>query len=364
MNLSEIQNNLPDINQINSLTDCGEYNYSLGFNFLRLNNLIVHKIELLNNSFDTSVLNTTIELDGATIGDIFYLKGLELDISSLNDYQFIVFLVECEISDIILPKYRFKNNYLLIHKDHIDIFHYKYSFTSSVWGGFKIAEAINSINYYKKQITNIVIPEELNELNSYAQDSIFRALDQKHSFERFLKLYHLLELEFDYSLIKKIKSLDIINDSNKIGELLNEYNRTELDRLTDLISNQCNDISGLALKLNEISNFKTIGEDIFIKFGKSKNTAMLLTDPICYNALLNDPAKFTSDVSVHNFAKVQKVNYNKFIYNITAYWIYRIRCSIAHFKIGEYILTRDKEEFIVEFAEPLIKEVLIQFYKK
>ncbi len=366
MTIVEIHNNIIGINQINNLINFAEYSYSANLKFHQLDDYIVHKIELLNNSYDSQILNTTIELGGVSVGDIFYLKNKEFETASLSNSQFYAYLTECDVVDITFPNYTFKNDYLLIHKDYIDEFHMKFSSTSAVWGGFKLSENTSVINYYKKHFPVILIPDELRELDSYAQDSIFRALDQKHAFERFLKLYHLLELEFDYSLIKKIQSLNITTDSNLIGNLLNDYtgNKTENDRLFELISSNCSNIQSLALKLNGIKPYQALGEEIFIKFGKKKDTNILLNDLTKYNALLGDLDSFVNPTSVNNYAKVQASDYNKFIYSVTAYWIYRIRCSIAHFKIGEYILMRDKEEFIVEFAEPLLREVLIQFYKK
>ncbi len=364
MTILEIQNNLEDINQINNLSIFDEYSYSTTLKFLKLDEYIIHKIELLNNSFDSSIYNTSIELGGVSIGDVFYLKNVEFDTSTMSNFHFFAYLTECEVEDLKLPKYSFKHDYLLIHIDYIDEFHMKYSSTSALWGGFKIAENTNVINYYKKQISTILIPDELKGLDTYAQDSVFRALDQKHSFERFLKLYHLLELEFDYSLIQKIQSLNIAADSNLIGNLLNEYNRSEIDRLFDLVSSKCSDVNRLASLLNNVKPYQSLGEEIFIKFGKVKSNNFFLTDITKYNALLADADAFVNSNSVHLFAKIPIVDYNKFIFTIASYWIYRIRCSIAHFKIGEYILTRDKEEFIVEFAEPLIKEVLMQYYKK
>lgn len=364
MTLNEIQLNLTDIVQINNLSNVTEYKYSSTITFLQLDEYIIHRIELLNKSFDKSILNTTIELSGVIIGDLFYLKNQNFDISTLSNSQFYAFLSECETYDISLPNYTFKSDYILIHKDYIDEFHLKYSSTSAVWGGFKLAENLSVINYYKKLTPTITIPEELRDLDLYAQDSIYRALDQKHSFERFLKLYHLLELEFDYSLIKKIQSLNIITDSNLIGNLLNEYSRNETDRLFDLVSGSCLDVNSLALKLNGIKLYQSLGEEIFIRFGKGNKGNFFLNDLARYNSLLSDADAFANSTSVQTHAKISLSDYNKFIHSVTAYWIYRIRCSIAHFKIGEYILTRDKEDFIVEFAEPLIKEVLIQFYKK
>ncbi|MBK7129689.1 MAG: hypothetical protein IPH66_10055 [Crocinitomicaceae bacterium] len=100
---------------------------------------------------------------------------------------------------------------------------------------------------------------------------------------------------------------------------------------------------------------------MFIHFGKSKS-----------DIHLTNLIKFQSVVSSGSFsqANLQAIkvpatsDYNKFIINVTAYWIYRIRCSIAHNKIGEYHLSWNDENFIVDFGEPLLKEVLIQFFKK
>jgi hypothetical protein len=364
MTCLDIKNNIDQINLITNLTNCSEYKYSADLKFLNFDEYIVHSLELLNNSFDETINNSSIELGGVNVGDIFYLKGQSIEISSMSKYQFYAFLTECELTNLQLPNFTFKSNYLIIHNDYIDEFHLKYSSTSSIWGGFKISENYPVINYYKRSVSVITIPDELNELDQYAQDSIFRALDQKHSFERFLKLYHLLELEFDYSLIKKIQTLNISTDSNLIGSLLNEYKRNENDRLYDLISDKCTDIHSLSQKLNAVKPFTALGEEIFIRFGKEKSSNLYLNDLLKYNSLLADADSFTNSNSVKNCTNVGVSDYNKFIHTITAYWIYRVRCSVAHFKIGEYILTRDKEDFIVEFAEPLIIEVLIQFYKK
>jgi len=363
MTIQEILNDIEEIKQIQEISNYSEYKLSEDATYINIDDYIVHKIELLNNSFD-KLNNTPIFLNGVSIGDIFYLKDEKLEISQMSSFQFYAFLSECNSTDLILGEYIFQFNYLLIHRDFIDEFHYHYSSSSAIWGGFKLSDSSNSISYYKKTVTSINIPFELKELNTFAKDSVYRALDQKHAFERFLKLYHLLELEFDNSLIQKIKSLNIQTDSNQIGSLLNEYNRNEIERLTDLICNNCTDITSLANKLNLIKNHISLGEEIFIKFGKTKNSTFFLNDPVKFNDLLGDPGCFLDTVAVQNKASVRPQDYDKFIHTITAYWIYRIRCSIAHFKIGEFILTRDKEEFIVEFAEPLINEVLIQYYKK
>jgi hypothetical protein len=53
-----------------------------------------------------------------------------------------------------------------------------------------------------------------------------------------------------------------------------------------------------------------------------------------------------------------RVIYDKLILETAAYWVFRVRCCIAHHRIGEYLLTQLDEEFVVEFAEPLLLGVL------
>lgn len=74
MTTQEIIENLNSINSINSLVYCDEYSYSASLKFTKFDDYIVHKIELLNNSFDESIANSSLELNGVVIGDLFYLK--------------------------------------------------------------------------------------------------------------------------------------------------------------------------------------------------------------------------------------------------------------------------------------------------
>ncbi|MBM6499264.1 hypothetical protein [Flavobacterium macrobrachii] len=147
MTIDEINSNIENINQINNLKDGEVYVYSATLSFLQLDDYVIHRVELLNKSYDHSVLNSSIELSGISIGDLFYLKNQTFEISTLSNSQFYIFLSECEVTDLTLLHYKFKYDYILIHKDYIDEFHLKYSSNSAVWGGFKLAENSNVMNY-------------------------------------------------------------------------------------------------------------------------------------------------------------------------------------------------------------------------
>jgi hypothetical protein len=59
----------------------------------------------------------------------------------------------------------------------------------------------------------------------------------------------------------------------------------------------------------------------------------------------------------------QQAKYHEGLLKFTAYCIYRIRSSIAHHKIGEYLMTHQDEAFMINFAEPLIDEVISHCFK-
>jgi hypothetical protein len=54
--------------------------------------------------------------------------------------------------------------------------------------------------------------------------------------------------------------------------------------------------------------------------------------------------------------------YKTLLLKVTGYWIYRIRSSIAHNKIGEFIMEDIHQEFVVEIGEELLLEVIKQIF--
>lgn len=315
-----------------------------------------------SNSYD-ELNNIPITLSGITQGELVFLKTKgEIEISSMNEFEFIAFLTYGRIQDYDLPNYKFGFDVVLIKEDFLIDYLEDYSSTSVLWGGY-LHEDSSVTPAYKKVITNIEIGSKLKTFDIYSLENANRAIRQPFGFERFLKFYHLLELQFDYSIIDKIKNLTIPVDSNRIGKILNEYSNKEIERLTDLLTDKCNDIQSLENSLYKVIAHQAVATDMFVNFSKSSNVKHL-----------GDAVEFNKLFSLSNFsmaslkqAKIKGYDFNNhksFVTSLTAYWIYKIRCSIAHSKIGEYILTSNNENFIVEFGEPLIKDVLLQFFKK
>jgi hypothetical protein len=358
MTLSEIQS----VIELGDLPVAITSAVQIDSNSICINNFVPLKVIKINESYNkNNVIN--LNFDGINEGYLFFTrhKG-KIDLEAMTEFEFIAFLVEADFDDYSLDAYAFKHDYVIIKETFWNTYLIHYEKTSPLWAGF--SHKLNftePISKYLNNILEIEAGDRLKDLDNYSYESTIRAIEQPYAFERFLKLYHLLELQFDYYLIDKIKKLQVPNDSNEIGKLLNGYSRVELDRLTEIILNNCLDINSLIQKLELVFPFKNIAEDIFLKFGTNKKP---LTDLSKFNEIftLNSFSEF-SLLSV----KIINKNDNKleiFIPKLVSYWIYRVRCSIAHNKIGEYLLSWDSENFIVEFAEPLLKEVLKQSFKK
>lgn len=330
--------------------------------YIVINNYVALKVKNISNSYDSSN-PIAITKNGLVQGYLVFTKEKgEIEIGKMTDFEFIAFLTVGQNGDYNQLAYTFQSDFVLVKDDFLLDYIVDYEKSSMIWGGFT-HEIIGSthIPKYKKKVVNIDLGIKIKDLDPYSYESCVRAIEQPFAFERFLKLYHLLELQFDYFIVNKIKSLSIPADSNKIGKTLNEYSNSELVRLTDIIEFYCSDIPAIESKLSDVSKFPTIAEEIFIDFGKSKNDIHLV-----------NLSKFRDVIKSGSFSSTNLLalkvpaskDHAKFILNVSAYWIYRIRCSIAHNKIGEYHLSWNDENFIVEFGEPLLKEILVQCFKK
>ena len=164
-------------------------------------------------------------------------------------------------------------------------------------------------------------------------------------------------MQFDIHTAEKINSLLIMgNKELEISRLLKDYSRDDIDRLTSLFKLRL-DFDKLIPFLDIIINYIDKAEPIFYDYGKESNPIKIKSqfDKLLYLGSFNRTN--INDILGNN-------RFDSIIPKLVAYWIYRIRSSIAHNKLGEYLMTMDDEEFIIEFAEPLIREIIIQCYKE
>ncbi len=328
---------------------------------IAINNKIAIPVEKCASSFKTDSELSVYDINGNEIGRLCFTRELgEITWGDLTENQFIAFLNEADYSKKGGEIYKFTKNYLVINEGFYNEYLKNYQLTAPLWGSFyhptpDILTSTKQGDISEIRIRNLKVPPKI------FLETAIRAIAQPFAFERFLKLYHLLELRFDFEVISQIKELDVELESEKIGELLSEYNRNEIHRLEDILAKYCTDINAIVDKLNGASRFQSESCDLFFKFSSSKEG----------NPFNKQENQFKEAIGLgfdEINLKSSKVNFQKkhkeFIIKLVAYWIYRIRCSIAHNKIGEYLLSMDKEEYIVKFAEPLLKEVLLQCFKK
>lgn len=301
-----------------------------------------------------------LDPDNALLGYLCLSRQLgEIDVPALTDVQYAAYLVDVPKENFGLP-YRFTHDYIVIAADRVLEYNAKYRSMSSVWGGF-LHEGGRQIAAFKRMPTAIVAHPNLSFPTPFHEENCIRSVAEPYAFERFLKLYHLFELLFDWDFVQRIQGLG--TDLLGVGKLLAEYERTELDRLKSVMGHRCTRIDRLSTALSALGNSDRhleIARAVFFTFGKSGNP---FTGPSAEESF-NEVYK-RGGFSAENL-KGARVNgfdvrkFDVFAVSCAAYWIYRVRSSIAHNRIGEYVMTVEDESFVGEFAEPLIRELLIQ----
>lgn len=290
-------------------------------------------------------------------------RSRDFGYGSASEFLAAAYLEDARPADIVdgvgMPRrdFVFRADYLVIsvleHADYMK----RFRPGSGLWGGFvHVEELARRRTSYESSAQSIIANADIQINTDTEKDTIWRAIDHASPLERYLKLYHLVELIFDLVLVKKIKSLG--QDLKGIGKLLNDYSGgNEFDRLHKIIK-ECS------------PNVLFFEKLLIAAFSDSKYHAQL-------NELLFDYSKDSNpykekgaafwDVLAAGFSlselKNQKLNNDHaHMAKLVAYIIYRVRCSIAHSKIGEYMLTQSDEEFVAEVAEPLLNEILIAIY--
>jgi hypothetical protein len=296
---------------------------------------------------------------GVEIGEILFLKDdNEVEIQSLPLNKAICLLQDCPADSITESRYLFNSDYVLIYKPYLDEYLQKYKTNSSVWGWYFHKEALPNIIFNGRRVVRSINAIENIELNRPLYfESLEIAFKETNPFLRFLKMYHLLELRFDIHTAEKIR--DYLGQPNKeveIGRLLRDYNREDILRLESLFTMNI-DVIKLISKLDKVIYYRANAERIFYDYTKESNPLKSRSD---FQGILGSGG--FSEPNVKGILNGRA--YEMFIKKLAAYWIYRIRCCIAHNKLGEYLMTIADEEFVAEFAEPLLNEIIIHCYKK
>lgn len=333
-----------------------------------INGIIPIPIEAISKIYkgDNNILIN--DEDGKKLGEIILCKDEKfINVGEFNDLQCIAFLNEVKdreiinkIKDGILPNYKFKNNYLFLDEDNYKEYRENYYSSTALWGKFLHENSLIESNYL--DLTNIIAYKNIKLPTKYHRESLNRSILEPFAFERYLKLYHLLELLFDHEVVKDIHQLNL-EDLKGVAQILNNYKQNDFDRLKHIIFKKCFSGTDRIIEcLKNVSCHKDKGKEIFHDFGKKDTNPLFGDSPEKALEKYNNLIDANFDRLIYN-KSMKLEDYNKLILKLATYWIYRVRCCIAHNKIGEYVMVHDDEKFIVEFAEPLLQEIIVQAFK-
>lgn len=251
--------------------------------------------------------------------------------------------------------FQFEDDYVVIHSLLFDRYIRRYRQSSVVWGSFTHPTEQNSalVSYQKGTPINAIADLKLPTPEHL--EVALRSASQSSALDRYLNLYHLLELSFDYDLVEQIKRLD--KDLKGVGKLLSSHSNSEFEKLKKLLQRYCVDITFLAKSLDSVFSkvqHQPLLWEMLYDYSKESNPykdkraefITLATTGFTQSIFIANKFEWKLDRLVH----------------LAGYIIYRFRCSIAHASIGEFIIGNSEENFVAEVAEPLIKSILFSVY--
>jgi hypothetical protein len=293
------------------------------------------------------------------LGMLVTCKGSEFEIGKFGAAHLAAYLFEVSPDQYSQPG-RFSTDYLLVKKERLKEYKDTFMNSSSIWGGFWHEEQnlpstpATSVPSPIVACLGIKLPTPLHVAAAR------RSAIVPYAFERYLKLYHLLELSFDHDTVMRIQSLG--DDLHGIGKILAQHKKEEHERLKQLIIEKCSDPAAVAVCLEQICGerkWDATTDSIFFDFGKD------------HNPFANKQAQFrqmitgigfteqgAADSGLLSQGEIAQGAFQTLVLKTAAYWIYRVRCSIAHNRIGEYVMKPEDEEFVEQFAERLLRQVL------
>lgn len=235
--------------------------------------------------------------------------------------------------------------------------------SSAVWGGFCQIEGSMPIaeGEIESSTASIVIRAGCKARTPRHLECLMLAAKSSRATERFLHLYHYLELDYDYEVVRAIKSIDE-NDPRSLWDVLKSQ-KDEFERIIHVVSGY-SDFAKLESLFLELRNHEAAATRLFYEYGKDSNPLksqdafdkQFIKSPIISRPELD---KIKRDENLQDNFAAKDDEYRKKLIRLSCYWVYRVRCSIAHNKLGEYYLNKtDDMDLVVKFVEPLLIELI------
>ena len=264
---------------------------------------------------------------------------------------------------------KFDNDFLIIKEEFFIKYILDYLDTAKLWGGFT---HYKQNNIQLDSILEVNIPlEKIDYPTLKNLDNAILALNAGNLFENYLKIYHQLELIFNLIFIRKLQKLNI-NDFERINSIYKNINKDEIELINYIIENYVLKLE-IFLKLFILgeSEYEDVCQNLLRKYGKESNPLKDEDRFKKFNEFLflskQNNAETFSDFFAASYSAqfCKKENeFKKSINRILGYWIYRIRCSIAHNKFGEFIFENDAKNlnFMLKIGLPLIRELVVEVF--
>lgn len=341
-----------------TFSDCG--------GLLAVNGNVGLQLEDVSTAFERGDEIEVQDESGQVLGILCLCKNMEASLNTITEAKYAAYVVEID-KDLYGQPYRFKYDYLVLDVSRYGQYIADFINAAPLWGGFvHKQEGVSVYGNYKTRNRPLRAVSKLHFPTSHHTENCNRSVVQPFAFERFLKLYHLVELLFDFDVVERIRNLG--DDLKGIGQILSDYERQDFERLKAVVKTRCSDVDRIATELNRVNaspDYLTLAKRIFFEYGKQSNPYRDKEDKfdemMGLGGFSEENAKLARLVGGKPDALASQ--YRELVRGIAVYWIYRIRCSIAHSRIGEYVMTNDDEEFIAEVAEPLLRELLVQALK-
>lgn len=314
--------------------------------------IFIMPVEAVSSLIKSQLID--IVLNNKIIG-LLIRKGYKIDLNTCSEYLYFAALVDSIIYEIELGELHiFNQSYVCIEYVYKEDYLKNYSKSAFIWGSFSHRNVNYNFEPYSKEVSaieiipNIVVPEVFDIYKGN------RSIFQHFGYERFLSLYHLLEYRYNTVVLEKLNKLK--NETNFAYEVNRIVKYGEMDRLFLLHDENYSlmDIGGLKHILDKSLRFKDIITQLF--YGDQKG----------YKKFTQDIwEKIRKNSSFSGYFHQNNTNSHEMKYlliSTSSFLIYRIRCTIVHAKLGEFILPFDQEEFVAEIGESLAKELILKIY--
>lgn len=329
--------------------------------FLSIANCGVFPVNGLHSTTDRSVGSVDVVLpDGTDLGSLVLTRGREVNaFSELTLQEFLAYLMDVPAGSFGITGYIFSQDYFVTASQMGLRYQNEFFNTAPLWGGFSHLPppALSQVTVHNLVAVSGIITPSTHHIEAFS-----RYAHASSPLDRFLRLYHCVELLFDAITVLRIKALP--QDLRGLSVILSDHEASEISRLNMISKNYIHRPESVAKQFCSLWQYADIAEKVFQTHSKKGNPLNPEGDHTRWPKLLLELERghFSErEWKAGGFLKDNE-SYSSLVKSLASYWVYRVRCSIAHSRIGEYILEDSDQDFIIGFAEPLLLEVCQQIF--